>query len=113
MCVKMNADIVEIIAARNFEAVWEICLIKCDFTAEIQPQKADSGTEPLSVGVVWLRKQRKLYLSHLLCSQKIVLQYPCIRKTSTKLCFCKKHIELYLIGRHLGRNTKHELSTTD
>ena len=60
MCVKMNADIVEIIAARNFEAVWEICLIKCDFTAEIQPQKADSGTEPVSVGVVWLRKQRKV-----------------------------------------------------
>ena len=38
---------------------------------------------------------------------------PWIRKTSTKLCFCEKHIELRLIGRHLCRNTKRELSTTD
>ena len=47
--------------SRNFEAVWEICLIKCDFIAEIQPWKTDSGTEPVSVGVVWLKKTSKSY----------------------------------------------------
>ena len=73
--------------SRNFEAVWEICLIKCDFTAEIQPRKTDSGTEPreldenkycsysftlvnkkfvrsFSVGAVWLKKTRKSYIYH-------------------------------------------------
>ena len=50
---------------RNFEAVWEICLIKCDFTAEIQPRKTDSGTQPVSVGVVWLKKTRKSYIYHI------------------------------------------------
>ena len=50
--------------SRNFEAVWEICLIKCDFTAEIQPRKMDSGTEPVSVGAVWLKKTRKSYIYH-------------------------------------------------
>ena len=54
--------------SRKFETVWEIRLIKCDFTAEIQPQKMYSGTEPVSVGAVWLKKTKeKLYLSHLLC----------------------------------------------
>ena len=48
----------------NFEAVWEICLIKCDFTAEIQPRKTDSGTEPVFVGAVWLKKTRKSYIYH-------------------------------------------------
>ena len=48
--------------SRNFEAVWEICLIKCEFTAEIQPRKTDSGTEPVSVGAVWLKKTRKSYI---------------------------------------------------
>ena len=44
MCVKMNEDIAEIIAAEilkrfgKFEVVWEVCLI----TAEIQPQKMDN-----------------------------------------------------------------------
>jgi len=57
--------------------------------------------------------KEKLYLSHLLCSWKIVLQDPWIRKTATKLCFCKKHIELHLIGCHLCRNMKRKLSTTD
>jgi len=52
-------------SSRNFEAVWEICLIKCDFTAEIQPRKTDSGTEPVSVGVVWLTKTRKRYIYHI------------------------------------------------
>ena len=51
--------------SRNFEAVWEICLIKCDFTAEIQPRKTDSGTEPVSVGVVWLKKTSKSYIYHI------------------------------------------------
>ena len=50
--------------SRNFEVVWEICLIKCDFTAEIQPWKTDSGTEPISVGAVWLKKTRKSYIYH-------------------------------------------------
>ena len=51
--------------SRNFEVVWEICLIKCDFTAEIQPRKTDSGTEPISVGIVWLKKTRKSYIYHI------------------------------------------------
>ena len=51
-------------SSRNFEAVWEICLM-CDFTAEIQPRKADSGTEPVSVGVVWLKKTKKSYIYHI------------------------------------------------
>ena len=50
--------------SRKFEAVWEICLIKCDFTAKIQPRKTDSGTEPVSVGAVWLKKTRKSYIYH-------------------------------------------------
>ena len=37
--------------------VWEICLIKCDFTAEIQPQKMVSGT---FASAVWLKKQGKV-----------------------------------------------------
>ena len=51
--------------SKNFEVVWEICLIKCDFTAEIQPRKTDSGTEPISVSVVWLKKTRKSYIYHI------------------------------------------------
>ena len=74
----------------NFEAVWEISLIKCDFTAEIQPRKTDSGTEPVSVGVVWIKKTSKNDTYHMLCWRKIVLQDSCIRKTFAKLCFCKK-----------------------
>ena len=50
--------------SRNFEAVWEICLIKCDFTAEIQPRKTDGGTEPVSVSTVWFKKTRKSYIYH-------------------------------------------------
>ena len=50
--------------SRNFEVVREICLIKCDFTAEIQPRKTDSGTEPISVGIVWLKKTRKSNIYH-------------------------------------------------
>ena len=50
--------------SRNFEAVWEICLTKCDFTAEIQPWRTDSGTEPVFVGAVWLKKTRKSYIYH-------------------------------------------------
>ena len=49
----------------NFEAVWEISLIKCDFTAEIQPRKTDSGTEPVSVGVIWIKKTRKGDICHI------------------------------------------------
>ena len=60
-------------SSRNFEVVWEIHLMKCDFTAEIQPWKTDSGTEPVSVSMVWLKNKDKLYWSHLLCSRKIVL----------------------------------------
>ena len=59
MCVKMNRDIVKIIYSTNFEAVWEICLIKCDFTTEIQPWKMDSGTEPVFFGVIGIKKTRK------------------------------------------------------
>ena len=50
--------------SRKFEAVWEICLIKCDFTAETQPRKTDSGTGPVSVSTVWLKKTRKRYIYH-------------------------------------------------
>ena len=51
--------------SRNFEVVWEICLIKCDFTAEIQPQKTDSGTEPVAFSVVGLKKTSKSYIYHI------------------------------------------------
>ena len=91
-------------SSRNFEAVWEICLIKCDFTAEIQPRKTDSGTEPVSVGVVWLKKTRKRYIYHI-CYVHERSFYKIVH-ASEKAC-----IELYLIGRHLCRNTKRELST--
>ena len=64
MCVKMNEDIAGIIAAEILKRVWEICLIKCDFTAEIQPRKMDSGTEPIFVGAIWLKKTRKSYIYH-------------------------------------------------
>ena len=63
MCVKMNEDIAEIIAAEILKR-FEKCLIKCDFTAEIQPRKTDSGTKPVSVSAVWLKKTRKSYIYH-------------------------------------------------
>ena len=65
MCVKMNRDIVEIIYSTNFEVVWEICLIKCDFTTEIQPRKMDSGTEPVFFGVIGIKKTRKSDIYHI------------------------------------------------
>ena len=100
--------------SRKFEAVWEICLIKCDFTAEIQPRKTDSGSEPVSVGAVWLKKTRKSYIYHTYYvrewsfykiheSERLPLNY----------AFVKTSFDLRLIGRHLCRNTKGELSTTD
>ena len=49
----------------NFEAVWEIRLIKCNFNTDIQPWKMDSGTEPVSVGVVWIKKTRKSGIYHI------------------------------------------------
>ena len=64
MCVKMNEDIVEIIAAEILKRFGK-CLIKCDFTAEIQPWKTDSGTEPVSVGVVCLKNTSKSYIYHI------------------------------------------------
>ena len=99
--------------SRNFEAVWEICLIKCDFTAEIQPRKTDSGTEPVSVDAVWLKKTRKSYIYHTYYvsersfykiheSERLPLNYAFVKSISDRL-----------IGRHLCRNTKGELSTTD
>ena len=97
--------------SRNFEAVWEICLIKSDFTAEIQLWKTDSGTEPIFVGAVWLKKTRKSYICHIYyVSERSFYK---IHESERLLCFCKMHIELRLIGRHLCRNTKRELSTTD
>ena len=85
MCVKMNEDIAEIIAAEIFKrfgksvwesvilllkfnhekrtVVWEICLRKCDFTAEIQPRK----TARLCRRRLVKENKEKLYLSHLLC----------------------------------------------
>ena len=50
--------------SRNFGAVWKTCLIKCNFTAEIQTRKTDSGTEPFSLSAVWLKKTRKTYIYH-------------------------------------------------
>ena len=99
--------------SRNFEAVWEICVIKCDFTAEIQPRKTDSGTEPVSVGAVWLKKTRKSYIYHtnyvsersfykIHESERLPLNYAFVKSISDRL-----------IGRHLCRNTKRELSTPD
>ena len=64
MSVKMNEDS-WYNCIRNLKAVWKICLIKCDFTAEIQPRKTDSGTEPVTVGVIWLKKTRKSYIYHI------------------------------------------------
>ena len=51
--------------SNNFEAVWEICLVKCDFTTEIQPRKTDTGTEPVSVSVVRIKKTRKSDIYHI------------------------------------------------
>ena len=31
----------------------------------VQPRKTDSGTEPVSVGAVWLKKTRKSYIYHI------------------------------------------------
>ena len=72
MCVKMNEDIVA-----DLVAVLEICEIKSDFTAEIQPRKMDKGSEFVFVGIVWKNKTC-LTLLH---KWKIVLQDVCIRKT--------------------------------
>ena len=80
-------------SSRNFEAVWEICLIKCDFTAEIQPRKTDSGTEPVSVSVVWLKKTKKSYIYHICyvrersfykihASEKLPLNYAFVKSIS-------------------------------
>ena len=100
--------------SRNFEAVWEICLIKCDFTAEIQPRKMDSGTEPISVGAVWLKKTRKSYIYHTYyVSERSFHKIHKSERLPLNYAFVKKHIELRLIGCHLGRNTKRKLSTTD
>ena len=60
----MNEDIAEITAAENLKRFGKYVLIKCDFTAEIQPRKTDSGTEPVSVGAIWLKKTSKSYIYH-------------------------------------------------
>ena len=65
MCVKMNEDIVEIIAAEILKWFGKYVWLKCDFTDEIQPQKMDSGTEPVSVGVIWLKETRESYIYHI------------------------------------------------
>ena len=98
----------------NFEVVWVISLIKWDFTAEIQPRKMESGTEPVSVGVVWIKKTRKSDIYHIYyVSERSFYKIHASGRTLNKLCFCKKRIKLYLIGRHLCRNTKRKFSTTD
>ena len=56
----MNEDIVEITAVEILNRFWKYVW----FTAEIQPRKTDSGTEPVFVGTVWLKKTRKSYISH-------------------------------------------------
>ena len=77
----------------NFEAVWEICLIKCDFTTEIQPWTAESRIEPVSVGVVLIKKTRKIYISHICyvsersfykihASEKLPLNYAFVKSVS-------------------------------
>ena len=54
--------------SRNFEAVWEICLIKCDFTAEIQPQKNGQWHRArLCRHHLVKENKEQLYFSHLLC----------------------------------------------
>ena len=78
----------------NFEAVWEICLIKCDFTTEIQPWTAESRIEPVSVGVVLIKKTRKIYISHICyvsersfykihASEKLPLNYAFVKSNET------------------------------
>ena len=57
MCVKIKEDIVAALILKWFGK----CLIKCDFTAEIQPQKMDSGT----VSVIWIKKTRKSDIYHI------------------------------------------------
>ena len=89
--------------SRNFETVWEICLVKCDFTAEIQPWKTDSGTEPVFVGAVWLKKTRKSYIYH---------TYYVSERLFYKIHESER-LPLRLIGRHLCRSTKRKLLTTD
>ena len=92
MCVKMNEDIVEIIAAEILKRFGKY-LIKCDFTAEIQPRKTDSGTEPVSGGVVWLKKTKKSYIYHICyvrersfykihASEKLPLNYAFLKSIS-------------------------------
>ena len=96
MCVKMNEDIVEIIAAEILKRFGKY-LIKCDFTAEIQPRKTDSGTEPVSVGVVWLTKTKKSYIYHICyvhersfykihASEKLPLNYAFVESISNFIC---------------------------
>ena len=100
--------------SRKFEVVWEIYLIKCDFTAEIQPRKTDSGTEPVSVGAVWLKKTRKRYIYHTYyVSERSFYKIHESERLPLNYASRKKHIELCLIGRHLCHNTKGERSTTD
>ena len=76
--------------SRKFEAVWEICLIKCDFTAEIKPRKMDSGT-------VWLKKTRKSYIYHTYYvsersfykiheSERLPLNYAFVKSISNVIC---------------------------
>ena len=89
----------------NFEEVWEIWMIKSDFTTEII-MKNRQRQKPVSVGVVWKKKTRKGDIYHFCYVNKRSF---CIRKTSTKLCFCKKCI----IDCHLCHSTKCILSTTD
>ena len=107
MCVKMNEDIVEKITAE----IWK-WFGKCDFTAEIQPRKTDSGTEPISVGIVWLKKTRKSYIYYIYyvgkrsfykihASERLPLNYAFVKSI------------LNLIRHHLCCNMKCKRSTTD
>ena len=79
--------------SRNFEVVREIYLIKCDFIAVIRPWKMDSGTEPVSVGVIWLKKTRKSYIYHIYyvnersfykihASERLILNYAFVKSIS-------------------------------
>ena len=99
--------------SRNFEAVWKICLIKCDFTAEIQPRKMDSGTEPVSVGVVWLNKTRKSYIYHIYyVSERSFYKIHASERLPLNYAFVKS-ISNFIWSDVSCVNTKHKLSTTD
>ena len=99
--------------SRNFEAVWEICVIKCDFTAEIHPWKTDSGTEPVFVGAIWIKKTRNSYIYHTYyVSKRSFYKIHESERLPLNYAFVKS-ISNFVWSDVICHNTICELSTTD